>query len=76
MIFGFLFLVTSVMCASIAGWAACLNFLMEDQVIYNRLISNYYKNTILERVSPKRIAVTLSICSVTSLIFGILISTV
>ncbi len=76
MILGFLFLVISVICASIAGGAACLNFLMEDQVIYNHLISNYYKNTILERVSPKRIAVTLSICSVTSLIFGILISTV
>lgn len=76
MILGFLFLVTSVMCASISGWAACLNFLMEDQVIYNRLISNYYKNTNLNRIPPIKLVIIFSISSIVSLIFGFLISTV
>lgn len=48
MIGGILFMVLSVILASISGFSACLGILMGDPVMYNRLVSSYWYDTPIE----------------------------
>lgn len=45
MIGGILFMVLSVILASISGFSACLGILVGDPVMYNRLVSSYWYDT-------------------------------